>query len=506
MSNLPAYRYVFSTGQIRQNYGGLTIAMMRRAKLFAQQGFNVEITTIDWWLDYDKLRTEWLQTGRLVENVKIRNIHEEFAALDDVRTGDVPEQSDAPLTLDIPAGYRLHEHPADKGQKRYWYAPGEKQYHAFTEYLRPDGSLYMRTRSNPGKSEWDLPARPVGIYDAQGTFAYAFASHQDWWLHWAKMIAAESPQELRVVQDVEHDLFFDFWTNAGAAAVQYVHTAHTTNFEPDGPLLHRWKQVAQRQRKPFSTIAFATRAQARDWVARMGDQIRPVVAPHAFEGPASPTLGVDRDVVIVSRLAPGKGLDDAVRIFIWASHGVPDAHLHIYGEGSERKLLEEIVAEYEAQDRVHFHGFTPDAATKFAGARATLFTSEHEGFGLTLLEALSQGTPAVSYDVRYGPADMITNGTNGFLIADRNQMDAMTALQTLLTDYQLYERMANAAFAKAKHYSEAESLAKWSDIFEAMVPPADSVPVDFVSATHAMDDEACSAPTDHLLPSPQPGA
>ena len=39
-----------------------------------------------------------------------------------------------------------------------------------------------------------------------------------------------------------------------------------------------------------------------------------------------------------------------------------------------------------------------------------------EGFSLSLLESLSHGVPVISYDIKYGPAEMINNGENGYLI------------------------------------------------------------------------------------------
>lgn len=83
MKRLPDRRYIFSTGQVRSTYGGLTIAMMRRAKLFAEAGQQVDITTVDWWLGYSELVSEWQSSGVMPEGVRIRNIHEDFAALED---------------------------------------------------------------------------------------------------------------------------------------------------------------------------------------------------------------------------------------------------------------------------------------------------------------------------------------------------------------------------------------------------------------------------------------
>ena len=53
-----------------------------------------------------------------------------------------------------------------------------------------------------------------------------------------------------------------------------------------------------------------------------------------------------------------------------------------------------------------------------------LSTSKMEGFGLAILESLSVGTPVISYDVDYGPSELIQDGFNGYLVpqGDINQM------------------------------------------------------------------------------------
>ena len=52
----------------------------------------------------------------------------------------------------------------------------------------------------------------------------------------------------------------------------------------------------------------------------------------------------------------------------------------------------------------------------FQHATASLLTSQYEGFGMTIMESIHNGCPVVSYDVRYGPSELIIDGENGLLI------------------------------------------------------------------------------------------
>ena len=49
-----------------------------------------------------------------------------------------------------------------------------------------------------------------------------------------------------------------------------------------------------------------------------------------------------------------------------------------------------------------------------------LLTSLYEGFALVIQESIANGTPVISYDIKYGPRDMIQDGVNGYLVEDGN--------------------------------------------------------------------------------------
>lgn len=45
-----------------------------------------------------------------------------------------------------------------------------------------------------------------------------------------------------------------------------------------------------------------------------------------------------------------------------------------------------------------------------------------EGFSLALLESLAHGVPVISYDIKYGPSELITSDFNGYLITKMMKM------------------------------------------------------------------------------------
>ena len=70
----------------------------------------------------------------------------------------------------------------------------------------------------------------------------------------------------------------------------------------------------------------------------------------------------------------------------------------------------QLVEDYHLSEHVKFHGFKTHINEEIAKAELMLSTSKMEGFGLAILESLSVGTPVISYDVDYGPSELIQDG------------------------------------------------------------------------------------------------
>ncbi len=92
-----------------------------------------------------------------------------------------------------------------------------------------------------------------------------------------------------------------------------------------------------------------------------------------------------------------------------------------------------------------FPGFTEDPIQVLAGAAASLMTSRREGFGLAVAESLAAGTPVVTYDVDYGPAELVEDGVNGRVVADGSVEDLAGALVEVLGDPEAWGRMSSSA-------------------------------------------------------------
>ena len=148
---------------------------------------------------------------------------------------------------------------------------------------------------------------------------------------------------------------------------------------------------------------------------------------------------------------------------------VPEARLDIYGDGTGREALQAEIDRRQLGASVTLHGFDPEARDALWRSSAFLMTSLFEGYPLSTLESMSCGCPVVSYDIKYGPREQITDGVDGFLVP-RGDVDGLAdRIVELLQSPELVSRMSAAARETAARHGADHFLADWADVLERVV-------------------------------------
>lgn len=101
-----------------------------------------------------------------------------------------------------------------------------------------------------------------------------------------------------------------------------------------------------------------------------------------------------------------------------------EAHLMIVGEGPLRSELERLAGQLGVSGHVSFPGFKADPTPYYRSADLFVLSSDHEGFGNVLIEALQAGLPVVSTNCPSGPAEILGGGQFGKLVPC-NDADAL---------------------------------------------------------------------------------
>ena len=169
-------------------------------------------------------------------------------------------------------------------------------------------------------------------------------------------------------------------------------------------------------------------------------------------------------ISFVGRLDREKNVIALLEIFKKANVS-KDWKLQIIGDGNERVNLEKFVEENQLQDRVIFYGTkTSDEILELLRKSKIFgFTSLKEALPTVLVESMFCGNAIVSYNCDYGPSDII-NEKNGFLINLNNQQAFKTALEKLINDKSLMNKMAQNSISYSQEWKKEEVLKKWNTI------------------------------------------
>ncbi len=119
-------------------------------------------------------------------------------------------------------------------------------------------------------------------------------------------------------------------------------------------------------------------------------------------------------ILTVGTLKPQK--NHALLLQAFARLCRTSARLMIVGRGELEKQLQQLALELGIMEQVIFAGFHRDPAPFYATADLFVLSSDYEGFGNVIVEALGQGLPVVSTDCPAGPSEILEGGRWGQLV------------------------------------------------------------------------------------------
>jgi glycosyltransferase involved in cell wall biosynthesis len=234
----------------------------------------------------------------------------------------------------------------------------------------------------------------------------------------------------------------------------------------------RLQSIAYGQLPAILTLTQDTAA----WIASNTSARRIEVIPNPIQWPlpeSTPRIEPEtvckperKLLLAAGRLVPQKGFDLLIDAFACLSERHGDWDLAIVGEGPEHQRLELDISARELSARVFLPGWAGNIADWYRRAQLYVFSSRFEGFGNTLAEAMAHGVPAVSFDCKAGPKDIIRNETDGLLAPNEDVPALIAALDRLMGDTELRRRFGSAAEEVRYRYSLERIAGMWERIFQ----------------------------------------
>ena len=176
-----------------------------------------------------------------------------------------------------------------------------------------------------------------------------------------------------------------------------------------------------------------------------------------------------KKVITAGRLAAEKNFSSLICAFSIVAERHPDWILEIYGDGNERRTLQNLIGQLHLESSVCLCGSTRNVQDKMCASSIFVLSSVYEGLPLAMLEAMSCGLPVVSYDCPCGPKDIITDGVDGYLVPAGDERMLAERICCLIENPDKRAEMGVEAVKKSGNYSVDKIIPMWMDLFERLV-------------------------------------
>ncbi|MDR3036370.1 MAG: glycosyltransferase family 4 protein [Kitasatospora sp.] len=222
-----------------------------------------------------------------------------------------------------------------------------------------------------------------------------------------------------------------------------------------------------RHYRTLNAVVTTTEADAAVYRARMRlPGVRVMAVPNSVPGPDAPPADCTSKVIAAAgRLVKAKRFDLLIDAFADVFERYPDWSLHIYGAGTDKERLQQLIDDHGLAKQATLMGARSPIEAEFAKASIVASASDGESFGMTLVEAMRCGVPVVSTDCPLGPAEIIQDGVDGRLVPVGDRTALANALLGLIADEPARRRMGQAALSSSRRYDPALIARTYEELF-----------------------------------------
>ena len=233
-------------------------------------------------------------------------------------------------------------------------------------------------------------------------------------------------------------------------------------------LIDRWRtRQDERIVRSFDKFVVLTNEDKGYWGGLPNIEVIPNAAIHVSKNYSEVK---NKRVIAVGRLDYQKGFDRLIQAWKLVQHTgrFSDWKLDIFGQGEWREMLQQMIDKQGLQNTVKINPPTNAILNEYVHSSLLVMSSNYEGFGMVLVEAMSCGVPVISFDCKCGPKDIIQPGINGLLVPNGDIQALADAMMKVMED-EAYRKMLSLNARKVVDtYSEQAVMAQWIRLFTSI--------------------------------------
>lgn len=224
-----------------------------------------------------------------------------------------------------------------------------------------------------------------------------------------------------------------------------------------------WMHNLVSKLKHLDRLVVLTEKDKEAWVELSNVKVIP--NPLSFK-PSVISSQTEKRVIAVGRYCHEKGYDYLLQAWAKVQYVCPDWQLVIFGDGDRKEYEQMIINLQIDSNRCILNGRTSDIQSEYLKSSLAVCSSRFEGFGLSIVEAMSCGLPVVSFDCPWGPRSIISNHEDGILVEKENSSDLAESMISLIQNKEKRILMSGNAVKNVQRFDIQQIAQKWKSLFE----------------------------------------
>lgn len=499
MVNLNVYMVVW---ELDTNKGGMTTAILTRSKVFNENGIKNFIVTFDYKENYDEVISKLIASGKMDSNSRMINMYKFFEkrAINSHKNkikNDIAEEEYWQKKLDLLV--KTSDFKGNNNQKRYfdpktgvykYYVRTENQHIKVIDEFDNDmrrkrltfyngklkkisiflssgnireilftdqGNIYISRYLNPNGGVYQ-----IDVFNENLRFANHDVMAEYFWNNMlnedeSNIVILDGPGSFGKIQNI---------TKSNVKKFAVIHTNHYSDPLTKSKIKKEYQKIFE-QHSFFNKLIFFTNKQLKD-AQSLFHFSNGVVLPNFVNFKENSQRSNSNIIGSVSRLNKDKGFDRMLKIAGMVHELRNDISFEIWGSGNPKfeSELQQKINKMDGNTYIKLMGYTSNITTVLPSFNQFISTSHFEAMGLSIIEAMSQTVPVISFDIDYGPSDFIMDGENGFLIKNDDLYQFSDKIIKLFDDKNLnHDLGVNARNDVLTQFDTQKLMLEWKQYF-----------------------------------------